>query len=536
MRYGRGPLRGTDNMRVDRPSSDAEALTPEQATSINRRVFETSQDLICVTNGYGDLIQVSPSSLAILGYAPEEMIGKSGGAFIFPDDLDSMRNEMRAARRGRAANHFAARYVHKNGVVVPLVWMGVWSELDRYHFFIGRDMTERDRADAQLRQSQKMEVVGQLTGGVAHDFNNILMIIMANADALLEQEGIDSHVHGRLKKIVGATERAAELTRQLLAFSRKQPLRPQHTNLNDLVSTTGNLLRRTLGEHVEIDAILADDLWVTRVDRAQLETALVNLCVNARDAMFAGGRLLIETKNARLDEADAAREIDVSPGDYVLLSVTDNGSGMSPDLLSKVFEPFFTTKPVGKGSGLGLSMVYGFIKQSGGHIKIDSAVGRGTSIRLYLSRAEAGAARAAEMADATMPRGKERILVTEDDAQVRASVVQQLRSLGYEVAEAADGEQALAELTAALQPYDLLLTDFVMPGLLNGMALAEEAGRRRPAMRIVFMSGYSEDAIVQHGRLDPGVRLLAKPFRKIDLACKIRLALDDTAGNAVSPV
>jgi PAS domain S-box-containing protein len=505
------------------------ALTGDQAASINRRLFETSLDLILVTTGWGRLAQVSPSSRAILGYEPEEIVGRLAADFIYAEDLDSTREEMRAARQGRATRHFSCRYVHKDGHAVPLVWMGVWSEPDRHHFFIGRDMTERERAEAQLRQSQKMEAVGQLTGGVAHDFNNILTVIMANVDSLQDDEVLGEEARARLEQIGGAAQRAADLTAQLLAFSRKQALRPRRTDLNELVATTGKLLRRTLGERIEIDSALAEDLWVTHVDRAQLEAALVNLCVNARDAMPGGGKLLIETRNVVLDQDNVAQEPDVTAGPYVLLSVTDNGSGIPPGLLVKVFEPFFTTKDVGKGSGLGLSMVYGFIKQSRGHIKIYSEVGRGTSVKLYLPRID-GSAETAAAGPIAIPRGNERVLVAEDEKQVRASVVLQLRSLGYAVTEAEDGTAALARLDeSAAAPYALLLTDVVMPGVIDGVALAAEVQRRHPKVRIVFMSGYSEDAVIQHGRLGPDARLLNKPFRKADLARIVRSSLDAPA-------
>ena len=490
------------------------------------RIFETSQDLMLVTDSYGNLLRASPSSIRVLGYRPDEMVGRSGTDFVCPEDLEATRNEMRAARRGNASRNFRSRYVHKDGHLVSLVWMGVWSESDRYYFFIGRDMTEYDRTEGQLRQAQKMEVMGQLTGGVAHDFNNILMVILANVDALEEDEELAQELRDRIEEIAKATERAADLTRQLLAFSRKQALQPRRTDINELVIATGKLLQRTLGEQIEIDFALADDLWDAAIDRAQLESALVNLSLNARDAMPNGGRLLIETANKTLDEDYVAHNADAVAGDYVMLAVSDTGMGIAPDILDKVFEPFFTTKEIGKGTGLGLSMVYGFIKQSNGHIKIYSEPGRGTSIRLYLPRT--GAAAAAEMAPgyAPPPGGSERILAVEDDPKVRAIVVGQLRSLGYAVAEASDGTAALAALEAASRPFDLLLTDVIMPGPMNGKALADEVVRRWPKTRVVFMSGYTEDAVVHHGRLDAGVLLLSKPFRKNDLAQILRQALD----------
>jgi signal transduction histidine kinase/CheY-like chemotaxis protein len=400
-----------------------------------------------------------------------------------------------------------------------------------------QNVTERNRAEKarlavaeQLRQSQKMESVGQLTGGIAHDFNNILTVILANADALQEEESLDAAVAGRLDQIAQAVERASGLTRQLLAFSRKQPLSPKRTDINSLVTTTGKLLRRALGEQVEIESVLADGLWAVNIDRAQLETALVNLCINARDAMPGGGKLTIETSNVTLDAAFVAQTPDVAAGDYAMLSITDTGTGIPTEMLAKVFEPFFTTKGVGKGTGLGLSMVYGFIKQSNGHIAIDSAVGRGTTFKLYLPRSVGEKEEATVCQQLPIPGGRERILVVEDDAQVRASVVRQLQRLGYTVSQAPDGAVGVAAFEAATQPYDLLLTDVIMPGPLNGKALADEVARRWPKTRVLFMSGYSEDVITHHGRLDAGVRLLSKPFRMTDLATTIREAFDEQGG------
>ncbi len=491
-----------------------------------QRIFETSQEVIFVTDGYGKFLQVSPSTLKTLGYTPEEMVGRNGEDFILPDDLEPTRKEMVAARHGKITTNFPCRYRHKNGSVVPLVWTGVWSESDRSHFFMGRDMSEYERSQAQLRQAQKMEAVGQLTGGVAHDFNNILMVIMARAEALEEEEKLEPGVIADIQAIRGATERAASLTRQLLAFSRKQPLRPQMTNINDLVGMTSKLLGRTLGENIQLEYMLADDLCTVEVDRGQIEAALVNLCINARDAMPDGGHLTIETGNVSLDEDYAANHHDVAAGDYAMLAVTDSGSGIAPDALEKVFEPFFTTKPMGKGTGLGLSMVYGFIKQSRGHVRIYSELGHGTTVKLFLPKVVGDTDSKAGPRAAPMPRGTERVLVVEDDPDVRSSVVQQVRSLGYEVAEASNAADGLAAVDAAPSPFALLLTDIVMPGTMTGQALALEVGQKSPATKIVFMSGYTDNAIVHQGRLDAGVLLLSKPFHKHELALILRKALE----------
>jgi len=495
----------------------------DSATRHTHRVFETSLDLILVTDTYGRFLEVSGASQRILGYEPKEMIGKTGRDFIYAGDLDATRREMRIARRGGVIRNFRCRYMHQDGHPVSLVWTGVWSEEDREHFFIGRDVTEVEAKEEMLRQAQKMEAVGQLTGGIAHDFNNILMVILANVEELLEDETLQGERREMLSSIAASGERAAELTRGLLAFSRKQRLMPQPTDLTDLVAATDKLLRRTLGEQIEIEAILADDLWIADIDRAQLGAALVNLCVNARDAMPDGGRLLIETKNTELDGAYSLANPGVVPGEYVMLAVSDTGTGMPPEVLDRAFEPFFTTKGVGRGTGLGLSMVYGFTKQSNGHIKIYSEVGRGTTVRMYMPRADM-LAEAGGRAAVVLPRGNERILLVEDDLQVRSAVLAQLLGLGYAVTEAAGGLAAL-ELLEAGAAFDLLLTDVVMPGI-GGPELAARIAQRWPAMRVVFMSGYSENAALSHGRIAPGARLLSKPFRKIDIASRVREALD----------
>ena len=389
-----------------------------------------------------------------------------------------------------------------------------------------RDLTERNRTEEQLRQAQKMEAVGHLTGGIAHDFNNILMVIMANTDALLELVRLPRGVRGRLDQIGRATQRASDLTRQLLAFSRKQPLRPQPTDLNGLVEGTSRLLRRTLGENIDIRFRRGADLWSTSVDRAQLESALVNLCLNGRDAMPGGGRLTIETANVVLDGAYVARHADAAPGSYVLLSVADEGTGMPPGVLARVFEPFFTTKEVGKGTGLGLSMVYGFVRQSNGHIAIDSTPGQGTTVRLYLPRGADAPASPRPRREAAPPSGRGRILVVEDDPQVREGLVEQLASLGYRVTEAINGEAGLAAFREARLPFDLVVTDVVMPGPVGGRQLAKEIRRGAPDTPVVLMSGYTDHAVLPPGQLGPGLHLIEKPFRKRDLARLIRTILD----------
>ncbi len=387
------------------------------------------------------------------------------------------------------------------------------------------DTTQRKLLEAQLHQAQKMRAVGQLTGGIAHDFNNIMMIILANADALADEEELTESARRRVAQIAKAIDRATVLTRSLLAFSRKLPLRPQRLDLNALVVETGHLLQRTLGTQIEIESMLGDSLWPVEVDRGQFENALVNLCLNARDAMPDGGQLLIETANVMLGEAGSGGPADAVPGAYVRLAVHDTGSGIAAEALPHVFEPFFTTKEVGKGTGLGLSMVQGFIIQSRGHIGIESEAGRGTTVTIHLPRAAEAAAVDSKSSEADLPRGREAVLVIEDEPRVRAAVVEQLQSLGYGVTAAADGAAGLAAFETAKRPYDLLVTDVIMPGI-TGKKLADEVAMRWPGTAVLFMSGYSHDNIVREGRLETGAKLLAKPFRKADLARAVREALD----------
>ena len=403
------------------------------------------------------------------------------------------------------------------------------------------DVTERHRAqqarraaEEQLRQSQKMDALGQLTGGIAHDFNNVLMIIMDGVEELSERSDLAEEARKGLDRIADSSRRAEELTRQMLAFSSKQPLRPRPTNVNDLVVDTGKLLRRTLGGQIEIESILADELWAVDIEAVQLETSLVNLCLNAREAIPKGGRVLIETANVVLDRAEASDMHGAQPGEFVLVTVSDTGHGILPEHLDQIFEPFFTTKASGKGSGLGLSMVYGFVKQSNGHLAVASEVDHGTSFRIYLPRRIGAAALAGEQKTAAVTGGNERVLVVEDDALVRSSVVRQLRSLGYRVSEAADGATGLAAFETATAPYDLLLSDVIMPGALSGKALGDEVGRRWPNTGLLFMSGYTGNVL---GDTSIDIQLLAKPFRKGDLAQAVERALDKRShqANEASP-
>jgi PAS domain S-box-containing protein len=388
-----------------------------------------------------------------------------------------------------------------------------------------RDITEQREAEDRLRQSQKMDAIGQLTGGVAHDFNNLLTVIIGNAEELVEELRDERHRH--LAQVIGsAGERGADLTRHLLAFSRRQALRPRLVDANALMGNMDGLLRRALGEMVEIEVVRAAGLWRTFADPGQLESAILNLAINARDAMPKGGKLTIETANAHFDETYVGARSDVRPGQYVMVAVADTGTGMTQEVAARAFEPFFTTKELGKGTGLGLSMVYGFVKQSGGHVSIYSEVGQGTIVRLYLPRASGTEEEAFAVEEKTpVARGTETILLVEDEELVRNHVGAQLARLGYSVVAVADGPSALAELRRN-QHVALLFTDVVMPGGLNGRQVAEEAVRVRPGIKVLFTSGYTENVVVHQGRLDPGVHLLSKPYRAVDLARKVRAVLD----------
>jgi PAS domain S-box-containing protein len=531
IRSASGEIVGASKIARDITDTVKTQQALNQQIEERRRIFETSQDLILVTDTKGTFVQVSPSSMTILGYRPEEMIGHSAIEFIHPDDLDSTREEMRAARRGRQMRNFDTRYVRKDGEPVMLTWMGTWSEPVRRHFFVGRDLTEKQEAEARLRQVQKMDAVGQLTGGVAHDFNNILTVITGTIGILAEAVADRPELVSVAKLIDDAAERGAQLTKHLLAFARKQPLQPREIDVNSLMVETAKLLHPTLGEQIQISPLLAEDAWSAMVDPNQLTTAVLNLALNARDAMPGGGKLMLETRNVYLDEGYASMHNEVTPGHYVMIAVSDTGSGISPANLERVFDPFFTTKEVGKGTGLGLSMVFGFVKQSGGHIKIYSEEGHGTTVRLYLPRSSGlkqGTNEAPAAAD--IRGGDEVILIVEDDPLVRKYVITQIRSLGYTTLDAGNATEAL-DIIDNNENIDLLFTDVIMPGRMNGRHLVDEAVKRRPALKTLFTSGYTENAIVHHGRLDSGVLLLAKPYRKFELARMIRLAL----GSSGSP-
>ncbi len=471
----------------------------------------------------------------IKGYAAREIIGQHFSRFYTEEDRAEGVPQRALATAARTGKFEAEGWrVRKDGT---RFWANVLIDAirDDAGELIGfakitRDLTERRAVEERLRQAQKMEAIGQLTGGVAHDFNNLLTVIFGNLETLLRRlaEPDDDDLRRLVDGAIRGAMRAAQLTQRLLAFSRRQPLEPKPVNLNRLVAGASELLQRTLGERVAVETVLGAGLWWVQVDPSQLESALLNLAVNARDAMPEGGKLTIETANAYLDDAYAAAQDDLAAGHYVLLAVSDTGAGMSKEIIARAFEPFFTTKAPGEGTGLGLSQVYGFIKQSGGHVKIYSEPGEGTTVKLYLPRlATAPGQGESDERVAAVPMGRrgETILVVEDDDDVRAHSVDILRELGYRVIAAPDGPSALRILESEPE-VRLLFTDIGLPGGLNGRHLAEEARGRYPALRLLFTTAYARNAILNQGKLEPGVDLVLKPFTYAALAAKIREVLD----------
>jgi PAS domain S-box-containing protein len=499
------------------------------------RLWALARDPFLVADRDGTWLAASPAWTDILGWSEAELIGRTSEWMEHPDDLAKTRGELAILAQGMPTARFENRFRAKDGSYRNFSWTAVPE--NNLIYCVARDVTEqrahaRALADAEdaLRQAQKMETLGQLTGGVAHDFNNLLQIVTGNLELL--QRGLPED-QARLRRAadnaMAGAERAALLTQRLLAFSRRQPLAPERIDPNRLVSGMSDLLNRTLGETIEVETIQSARIWPVEIDVNQMENALLNLAVNARDAMPDGGKLTIEVANTHIDEDYAAQEAEVSPGQYVLISVSDTGQGMDEDVLSHAIEPFFTTKEVGRGTGLGLSMVYGFIKQSGGHIRVYSERGHGTTVKIYLPRFYGPLP---DNDTGTVSRatpvcgGDETVLVCEDDDKVRAYTVDVLKELGYRVMEADNGAAALQALETASEPIDLLFTDVILPGGMTGADIAQQARAQQPGLRILFATGYARNAIIHHGRLDPGVELLTKPFTYAELATKVREMLD----------
>ncbi len=459
----------------------------------------------------------------VIVFAPVEQGGVKLGTVYLRDRTEPVIRRM-------------SRYVAPGFLVVMAILMFAVMGLDARALRIANrelqtEIEEREKAEAALRQSQKMEAIGRLTGGIAHDFNNMLGIVMGNLDLLLRrfQDG-DPKLMRLADHAMEGAKRAAALTQRLLAFSRLQPLRPTSADIAKAVTEMTDLLRRTLGETVAVETVSAGGLWRAYIDLPQLETAIVNLAINSRDAMPGGGKLTLETGNAYLDRAYADADEDVTPGQYVMVAITDTGAGIPADVIGQVFEPFFTTKPTGMGTGLGLSQVHGFIKQSGGHVRIYSEVGVGTTVKLYLPRSQTDIARPAAVATRSQAPGRRdlTVLVVEDELGVRDFAVEALTELGYDVI-AADGAKTALEQLDAHPEVALMLTDVVMPET-NGRVLAEQARKRRPTLKVVFMTGYTRNAIVHNGVLDAGTHLVSKPFTVAQLGAELDATLADKSG------
>ncbi len=484
----------------------------------------------------GTIINWNPGAQRIKGYAREEIIGQHFSLFYTEEDRQKEIPHKAIETAARAGKYEAEGWrVRKDG---SRFWASavINAIRDTDGNIVGfakitRDLTDRRAAEERLLQSQKMEGIGQLTGGVAHDFNNLLTVIIGNLEALQRHLRDDALDPGRLQRsadnAMRGARRAESVTQRLLAFSRQQPLSPESVDVGRLVSGMSDLLRRTLGEAIAVETVLTGGLWRVHADPNQLEVALLNLAVNARDAMPDSGKLTIETANVHLDERYAAAQAEVLAGQYVLIAVTDNGSGMSPEVVAKAFDPFYTTKDIGHGTGLGLSQVYGFVKQSRGHVKIYSEVGEGTTVKIYLPRFHAEADDRAEEPERAAARGsgKETILVVEDDHDVRTYSTETLRELGYNVLEASNAHIAI-QILEAHPEIAALFTDVGLPGGMNGRQLAEQARKARTNLKVLFTTGYARNAIVHDGRLDAGVELLTKPFSQAALGEKLRDILD----------
>ncbi len=502
------------NLRAEREATEA--------------IFTHSRDIICTMEHDGRLGRISASVRSVLGYSPEELLGRVYLELVHPEDVARTRAMAQALLKGHKTTAFENRFLRKDGSIVHLAWSLVWVEEQGRAYAIGRDLSDRVRHEAAVREAQKREAVGRLAGGLAHDFNNLLTIVVGNADALSEELAHRPDLRMLADMTRDAAERGAELTRRLLALSRQQVLEPRAVDINALVHGMVELLRRSLGEAVEMQVHTAADLWHAFIDPSQLESAILNLCVNARDAMPQGGHLVIETRKVCvealfLDSGYVRTADDLPPGEYVRISVRDTGCGMSPEVMERAFDPFFSTKASDKGTGLGLSMVHGFARQSGGTATVRSALGAGTTVSIYLPRsAQAVDDVACEPEARSGPHVLARILLVEDDAMVRDYASRVLRDLGYPLLVACNAAEALVHLRSDAA-IDLLFTDVVMPGGMGGPELVAQAIVLRPDLAVLYTSGYTDNQFL--GRGGEHALLLRKPYRRQALAQMVQQAL-----------
>jgi len=502
----------------------------EERTQERDRIWQVSRDMLGVAAADGTWISVNPAWTKVLGWLPDEIRGKTSEWLEHPDDRRKMREAVASLARPEQSAEFESGFRTRHGEYRILSWTAV--NVDGLLYCVARDITEQrhqqdalDKAEDALRQAQKMEAVGQLTGGLAHDFNNLLTGISGSLELLQIRisQGRYKDVERYISTAQGAANRAAALTHRLLAFSRRQTLDPKATDVNRLIGSMTDLINNTLGPEIAMTMTTAPDLWTTLVDPNQLENALLNLCINARDAMPGGGKLKIGTANRTLDSVEAF-SFEMRSGDYVCLSVADTGSGMSEEVVQRAFDPFYTTKPLGQGTGLGLSMIYGFAKQSGGQVRISSTLGSGTTIYLFLPRhseQEKAADTSADFSSAPRAGAGETVLIVDDEPSVRMLVTEVLAELGYTAIESADGASALQVLRSDTR-IDLLVTDVGLPGGMNGRQLADFGRTARPALKILFITGYAEKAAMGVGGLDKGMAILTKPFAMDGLAARIK--------------
>ena len=528
-------------------------IDPPKSTNLTqseeryRDCFENAKDAIYIHDLNGRYLMVNKAGEELIGYSRDEIMRMRICDVVSRGDLDRIHARLKKKIADHSPTIYEVEAIRKDGSRVPIE---VSSRL-LYENGVpvavqgsARDITERKRAEAELRtsqlqlqQSQKLEAIGQLAGGVAHDFNNMLTAIIGYTDLSLRRVGLENPIRRNLEETKKAAERAASLVRQLLAFSRKQILEPKVLDLNDVVKDLHKMLKRLIGENITLDTRLDEDLGSVKADPCQVEQIIMNLVVNARDAMPRGGRVTIETTNTTLDDNADLKHVSVKPGEYVMLTVSDTGSGMDQATLGRIFEPFFTTKDLGKGTGLGLSTVYGIVKQSGGNIWVYSEPGMGTVFKVYLPRIDNSDAPTIDKLgyEATAPRGTETILLVEDEDVVRGLTRKILMQAGYNVLDAAGGEEAIRLCRTHAGAIDLLLTDVVMPGI-SGKEIADRLLELRPETRILFMSGYTDEAIVQHGVLDEGVEFIQKPFTWVGLARKVRDVLNSNGAAALVSV
>ena len=486
------------------------------------RIWKLAPVMMVVADADGVIQSVNPAWCEVLGWSEPDVIGRNVGDFVVAEEVARLHAAMASLGAGAHRLDVELTVATRSGMRRCIAWTAVRDDGKLYTY--GRDITHQIEVEEQLRQAQKMEAVGQLTGGIAHDFNNLLTGIVGSLDLLQSrlEQGRTENVARYITAAQTSANRAAALTHRLLAFSRRQPLQPEPVNANGLISGMEELLRRTISERVRLEVIAAGGLWPTLCDPNQLENALLNLAINARDAMPEGGRLTVETCNTHLDRAYAALNVGVEPGQYICICVTDTGAGMGPEVIRRAFDPFFTTKPSGKGTGLGLSMIYGFAKQSSGHAAIYSEVGKGTTVKLYLPRfrGEVEATTPAATYGPRAARTGETVLVVEDETIVRELVVEVLQDLGYHALEAEDGAGGLAILASDAR-VDLVVTDVGLPDI-TGREMVERAGAHREALRVLFITGYAENAVFGNGHLDAGQQMITKPFPIDALATRIR--------------